>query len=212
MDVVTQCIRNQSPWCMIFANDVILCSTKQEVVEEKLEEWIREMENRGMKISRNKTGYLRLKNGEKGEASLQGERLKRVENFRYLGSTVAEDGALGAEIQAEWKNWKNVLGVLCDRKIGIKLKGRVHTTVVTLAIIYGAETWAVKNTEEKKMDVAEMRILRYIRGVTRRDKIPNELIRGITGRVLILDLNDANVDIIESFEIFNIITIMDAVI
>ncbi|XP_068231936.1 uncharacterized protein [Palaemon carinicauda] len=37
MDVVTQGIRDQSPWCTLFADDVILCSTRLEVVEEKLE-------------------------------------------------------------------------------------------------------------------------------------------------------------------------------
>ncbi|XP_068208703.1 uncharacterized protein [Palaemon carinicauda] len=38
MNVVTPGIRDQSPWYMLFANGVILCSTRREVVEEKLEE------------------------------------------------------------------------------------------------------------------------------------------------------------------------------
>ncbi|XP_068227988.1 uncharacterized protein [Palaemon carinicauda] len=98
MDAVTQGIRDQSPWCMLFADDVILCRTRREVIEEILEEWRRERENRGLKISRKKTEYLRLTNSKNGEVSLQGKRLKGVENFRYLGSTVAEDGDLGTEI------------------------------------------------------------------------------------------------------------------
>ncbi|XP_068234135.1 uncharacterized protein [Palaemon carinicauda] len=108
MDVVTQGIRDQSPWCLLFADNVILCSTRREVEEEKLKEWRREMANKGLKISRKKTDYLRLKDWENGEVSLQGERFKRVENFKYIGSTVAEDGDLLAEInhriQAGWKN------------------------------------------------------------------------------------------------------------
>ncbi|XP_068246480.1 uncharacterized protein [Palaemon carinicauda] len=39
--------------------------------------------------------------------------------------------------------------------------------------MYGAETWAME-TEEKMIGVAQMRILRWICGVTRRDKIRNE--------------------------------------
>ena len=182
MDVVTQGIRDQSPWCMLFADDIVLCSNSREVVEEKLEEWRREMEDRRLKISRKKTEYLRLKGSENGEVSLQGEVLKRVEKFKYLGSTVAEDGDLEAEItnriQTGWKNWKRVSGVLCDRRVGIKLKGKVHKTVVRPATMYGAETWAIKKTQEKKLDVAEMRMLRWMCGVTRRDKIGNEVIRG----------------------------------
>ena len=40
--------------------------------------------------------------------------------------------------------------------------------------MYGAETWAVKKAQEKKLDVAEMRMS----GVTKLDRIRNERIRG----------------------------------
>ena len=47
-------------------------------------------------------------------------------------------------------------------------------------MIYGAETWAVKKAQEKKLDVAEMRMLRWMSGVTKLDRIRNEIIRGTT--------------------------------
>ena len=48
-------------------------------------------------------------------------------------------------------------------------------------MIYGAETWAVKKAQEKKLDVAEMRMFRWMSGVvTRLDRIRNERIRGTT--------------------------------
>ena len=47
-------------------------------------------------------------------------------------------------------------------------------------MIYGAETWAVKKAQEKKLDVAEMRKLRWMGGVTKLDRIRNEIIRGTT--------------------------------
>ena len=43
-----------------------------------------------------------------------------------------------------------------------------------------AETWAVKKAQEKKLDVAEMRMLRWTSGVTKLDSIRNERIRGTT--------------------------------
>ena len=45
--------------------------------------------------------------------------------------------------------------------------------------MYGDETWAVKKAQEKKLDVAEMRMLRWS-GVTKLDRIRNEIIRGTT--------------------------------
>ena len=42
--------------------------------------------------------------------------------------------------------------------------------------MYGAETWAVKKAQEKMLDVAEMRMLRWMGGVTKLDRIRNERI------------------------------------
>ena len=47
-------------------------------------------------------------------------------------------------------------------------------------MMYGAETWAVKKAQEKKLDVAERRMLRWMSGVPKLDRIRNEIIRGTT--------------------------------
>ena len=121
------------------------------------------------------------------EIPLQGETVKRVKTFTYLGSTLAEDGELDAEVanrvQSGWKNWKRVSGVLCDRRMNVKIKGKVYRTAsgkTSTATAVWAETWALKKAQEKKLEVAEMRMLRWMCGVTKLDKIRNERIRGTT--------------------------------
>ena len=52
--------------------------------------------------------------------------------------------------------------------------------VVRPAVMYRAETWALKKAQERKLEVAEMRMLQWMCGVTRLDKIRNESIRGTT--------------------------------
>ncbi len=108
--------------------------------------------------------------------------LKRVDRFKYLGSTVAEDGELSAEIghriQRCWKNWRNMSGVLCDKRINVRVKGKVYKTVVRPAMLFGAEAWASKKAQEEKLNVAEMKMLRWMCGVTKMDRIRNERIRG----------------------------------
>ena len=59
-------------------------------------------------------------------------------------------------------------------------QGEVYKTVVRPAMMYGAETWAVKKAQEKNLDVAEMRKLRWMNGVTKLERIRNERIRGTT--------------------------------
>ena len=46
--------------------------------------------------------------------------------------------------------------------------------------MYGAETWPIKGAKEKRLDVAEMNMLRWMCGVTKFDRIRNERIRGTT--------------------------------
>ena len=78
------------------------------------------------------------------------------------------------------ENWKRVSGILCDRRISLRVKWKVYKTFVRPAMMYGVDTWAVKKTQEKKLDVAEMTMLRWMSGVTKLDRIRNERIRGTT--------------------------------
>ena len=77
-----------STWCVLNADGIVLCGTTREVVEKKLEEWRRAMENRGPKINRNNTVYLRF-NGDgyldgNSNINLQGENLERVNLYITL--------------------------------------------------------------------------------------------------------------------------------
>ena len=69
---------------------------------------------------------------------------------------MADNGDLDAEmtnrIQSGWKNWKRISGILCDRRISLRVKGKLYKTVRRPAMMYGAETWAVKKAQEKKFD------------------------------------------------------------
>ena len=93
------------------------------------------MEDRGLMISRKKTVYLRYNVDrnldENSDINIQGENLERMNTFKYLGATLAENGDLDAEmthrIQSGWKNWKRISGILCDRRISLRVKGKLDT-------------------------------------------------------------------------------------
>ena len=87
---------------------------------------------------------------------------------------------IAKRVGAGWMNWKKCSGVLCDKRMPVKLTGKVYRTVVRPAMLYGAETWATTKRQESRIEVNEMRMLRWMCGVTRKYEIRNEHIRGTT--------------------------------
>ena len=75
-------------------------------------------------------------------------------------------------------SWKKVSGVLCDRKLSARVKGKMYKSVVRPAMLYGMETVAVTERRVGKMEVAELKMVRWVLGVTRKDKIRKEYVRG----------------------------------
>ncbi|KAK3571578.1 hypothetical protein QTP86_014149 [Hemibagrus guttatus] len=182
MDQLSEEVRQEPPWTMMFADDIVICSESREQVEENLERWRFALERRGMKVSRSKTEYMCVNEREgSGTVRLQGEEVK-VQEFKYLGSTVQSNGECGKEVkkqvQAGWNGWRKVSGVLCDRKISVRIKGKVYRTVVRPAMLYGLETVSLRKRQESELEVAELKMLRFSLGVTRLDRIRNEYIRG----------------------------------
>ncbi|KAG5593483.1 hypothetical protein H5410_043997 [Solanum commersonii] len=90
-------------------------------------------------------------------------------------------------IGVAWMKWRLASGVLCDKKIPSRLKGKFYRVVVRPALLYGAECWPVKNAHVQKMHVAEMRMLRWMCGHTRSDRIRNEVIREKVGVASVVD-------------------------
>ena len=70
-----------------YADGIVLCGTRSEVVENKLEEWRMAMEDIGLKIKGKKTVYLRynVDGNLDGDINLQGHNLERLNTFKYLG-------------------------------------------------------------------------------------------------------------------------------
>ncbi|KAL5540097.1 hypothetical protein UlMin_043168 [Ulmus minor] len=59
-------------------------------------------------------------------------------------------------IKTSWTKWMMMLGVLCDRRMHVRLKGKCYKTIVRLAMLYGSECWATTGQHIHKMAAAEM--------------------------------------------------------
>ena len=98
-----------------------------------------------MKVSRSKTEYLCINGGNDDETvKMEDAKVPRVKEFKYLGSTVQESGGCEREVkkrvQAGWSRWRRVSGVICDRRLPARVKGKVYSSMVRPAMVYGLET------------------------------------------------------------------------
>ena len=183
LDKLTEDIRKDAPWDMLFADDIVLSSQNHREKENDMGIWRNALDRRGLKVSRSKTEYLKAGGVHDGEElKLQGEKVKRAKNFKYLGSTVSSDGRCKEEvrrrIQAGYMSWKKVSGVLCNRKSSARVDGKMCKNVVGPAMLYGIEPVAVTERRVEKMEVAKLKMVRMALEVTRMDKIRNEYVRG----------------------------------
>ena len=48
-------------------------------------------------------------------------------------------------ISAGWLKWRQASGILCDKRVPQKLKGKFYRTAIRPAMLYGAECWPTKS-------------------------------------------------------------------
>ena len=80
-----------------------------------------------------------------------------------------------------WLRWRHASGILCDRRKPEKLKSKIYKTVVRPVALYSAECWPSTLKHDRMLHAMEMRMLRWSLGVTRRDRVRNDDIRGRLG-------------------------------
>ena len=91
MDEITKSIHEDIPWCMLFADDIVLIGETKEDVNKKLELWRQTLKTRGFRLSRSKTEYMECKfrkrrNDEQNVITFNGQKIPVTECLKYLWS------------------------------------------------------------------------------------------------------------------------------
>ena len=87
-------------------------------------------------------------------------------------------------IQAGTNTWRNVVedsGVMVDRKISRKLKGKVLDSCVVPASTYGLETLALSELHQHKLQICENNWIRRIAGIKRVERRGMKFLREEVG-------------------------------
>jgi len=96
----------------------------------------------------------------------------RVEEFKYLGTTLTNQNSIQEEIKNRLKLgnacYYSVQNLLSSRLLSKNLKIKIHRTIILPVVLYGCETWSLTLREERRL-----RVLRRVFG-SKRDEVTGE--------------------------------------
>ncbi|XP_019241539.1 PREDICTED: uncharacterized protein LOC109221516 [Nicotiana attenuata] len=93
MDVLSRHIQGEVPWCILFADDIVLNDETRSGVNTILEVCRQTLESKVFKLSRTKTEYLERKFSDGTyeadvEVKLDAQVIPKRASFKYLGSII----------------------------------------------------------------------------------------------------------------------------
>ena len=134
----------------------------------------------GLEVSADKTKCMVMSReqnaGRNHSVRINNSTFERVEEFKYLGTTLAHQNSIPEEIKSRLRLgnacYRSAQNLLSSRLLSKNLK--IYRTII-LPVSYGCETCSL-TLEERKLRVFENMVLRRIFG-PRRDEVTGELRR-----------------------------------
>ena len=174
---------------LLFADATVMVADSERKLCQLVAEFGEVCERRKLRVNVGKSKVMRCTRNEDGarlNVMLNGGALE-VDQFKYLGSVIAANDGVEADVRHRVNEGCKVpvlgalKGVMKNRGLGMNVKKVLYEKVVVPTIMYGSESWGMKVTERQKPLVFEMKCLRSMTGVSRLDRVRNEVVRARTG-------------------------------
>ena len=141
-----------------YADDTTLTAESEEELKSLLMKVKGESEKVGLKLNILKTKIMA--SGPITSWEIDGETVKTVADFIFLGSKVTADGDCSNEIKRRLllgrKVMTNLDSILKSRAITLPTKVHLLKAVVFPVVMYGYESWTIKKAECQKIDDFEL--------------------------------------------------------
>jgi len=104
--------------------------------------------------------------GRSHKIKIDNSSFERVEEFKYLGTTLTNQNSIQEEIKGRLKSGNaschSVQNLLPSSLLSRNLKIKIYRNVILPLVLYGCETWSLTLREESRLRVCENRVLRRI--------------------------------------------------
>ena len=131
-----------------YADDTTLMAESEEELKSLLMKVKEESEKVDLKLNIQET---KMASGPITSWEIDGETVETVRDFIFWGSKITADGACSHEIKRHLllgrKVMTNLDSILKRRDITLPTKVRLIKTMVFPLVMYGCDSWTIKNTE-----------------------------------------------------------------
>ncbi|XP_014290153.1 uncharacterized protein [Halyomorpha halys] len=120
------------------------------------------------------------KNNERDQS--EWKRLEQVQNFKYLGAHLNENGYIDEEVSQRIFAAGRIFsllrrGFLGKREVTRKTKIMIYKLTFLHILSYSSESWTLTSKHKSRIESMEMRYLRKVELRTRRDRVRNSTVR-----------------------------------
>lgn len=191
------CTREEREHTLVYADDAAVITAEAGELQEALNRWNEVMVSMGMRINKEKTEVMVIaREREEMEVNLEETRLEQVNKFKYLGVIMDGQGRMDDELKERIGKFSQNVGMLYPllkgKEIPTEIKALIYKTILRPILLYGSECWAMNTVHKSRLEAAEMRVLRVIRGISLRDRVRSERIRTDLGVEPVLDCVERN--------------------
>lgn len=175
-----------------FADDIVLISSDLGEMKSMLRDLKSACEKVGLNINISKTKFMtNLVPSQNIE--INGTKVKLVECYTYLGHEIRlsrdnQTTELKRRITLSWAAFGKLREIFKRRDIPMHLKRNALDRCVLPVMTYGAETLTLTTVMAKKLEITQRKMERSMLGVSLRDHIRNEHLRGVRDIIDIIDL------------------------
>ena len=164
-----------------YADDTVLLAETKEDLQHILNEVNNVGKRYGMKMNATKTKSMVISRKEETpqiKLDIDGAAINQVQQFKYLGQTISDDGKCDAEITKRIEiargAFNSLKGVLLSSVISLNTKKRIVACYIWSTLLYGCETWTLSQAHINKLQAFEMWVYRKMKRISWTDKITND--------------------------------------
>ena len=105
----------------------------------------------GMEVSADKTKYMVVSRDQNAgrihSVRIDNNTFERVEEFKYLGTTLKNQNSIPEEIKSRLRSgnacYHSVQNLSSSRLLSKNLKIKIYRTIILPVVLYGCETWSL---------------------------------------------------------------------